>query len=693
MHGLHPAHSIGAILVALYCDLVPMQAVVQVFLRARFGVFELELRTGELRRLGTLLHLSPQPSKVLALLVNHAGQLVSREDFRQQIWGSETFVDFEHGLNFAIKKIRDTLGDDASAPRYIETLPRRGYRFIAPVEWLGSTDPPPANGVTVPSAAATSAADHELPQEPAPPLPARLLRRRFPRLWLPALGGLVLVASLFALIVPGVWDRLATALHLHFPQNPPRISSIAVLPLENLSSDPQQEYFADGLTDTLITDLGQVGTMRVISRASVIQYKRGKTTMPQIAHDLNVDAVVEGTVFRSGTKVRISIQLLDARNDRHLWARTYERDLQDIITLEGEVALAIAHEISGRLNTEQEMRLSSTASVNPQAFDAYLRGSYLLAERTPEAETDARGYFEQAVRADPNFAPAYSGLANFYSVAWGLKPDLPLGEQYARKAIALDPDLADGHASLGFIQLIQHKYPEAKPQLQLAIALNPNYALAHNLYADYWLFMGRPTEALAENGKALQLDPFSFPYNFTRCAIFDYLGEYDAALEKLQTVATLNSRDAGVNTMYVHIYWADARVPQALAVEKKIASSMESPQLLRDVDTVAATYSRQGARAALRKEVELRLNARAKLLLSGAKLPELYSSQTMAFLYADLSDRENTLRWLSQAVQEGDGRLDVLGHLFEDVMCSRQFDFLRSDPRFQAIQRRLGLPV
>jgi TolB-like protein/DNA-binding winged helix-turn-helix (wHTH) protein/Tfp pilus assembly protein PilF len=662
-----------------------MQVEVQEGTRARFGVFDLELRTGELWRWGRPVHLSPQPLKLLVLLLDHPGQLLTREEIQQQIWGNETFVDFEHGLNFAIKKIRDALGDDAETPRYIETLPRRGYRFIAPVEWVRAAAAQPRSTV------AHAADEGAVPKPNADADATTAVRSRFFLLrakwaWTIA-AGCVLAAGIPIGIVAGLRYRLAEALHLRVNQIPPRISSIAVLPLDNLSSDPQQEYFTDGLTDALITNLGQVGTMRVISRESVMQFKHGKTPLPQIARDLNVDAVVEGTVLREGSRIRISVQLLDARADRHLWAHTYEHNLEDVIHVERQAALEIAHEVSGRLTTAEEMRLKSPESVKPEAYDAFLRGTYLLAERRPEAETGARDYFDQAVRSDPNFAPAYGGLAFFYSLAWGITPDFSRAEAYARNAIALDPGLPDGHAALGYIRLQEHRYPEAEKEIQEAIALNPNYSLAYHIYADYWTFVGRPTEALAENGKALELDPFSYANNYMQTGILYFLGKYDAALEKAQIVAALNPEYGAIHEWTAEIYWAAGRAPEALAEERKVASGARSLQMERDVQEVAAVYSHSGLHAALSREATLRAQRRTQILRSGATLADLYSAQRIANLYSFLADRENTLHWLDEMLREEPG------HSPEDLMCSRSFDFLRSDSRFTAIERRLGLPV
>ena len=350
-----------------------------------------------------------------------------------------------------------------------------------------------------------------------PPQRGRLRGTPLQKRWLAAgmAGALVaLLATLIGLNVAGLRDRLAPYVGWHSttPAQALRIQSIAVLPLENLSRDPEQEYFADGLTDDLITDLGKIANLRVISRTSVMQYKGGaKKLLPQIARELNVDAVVEGTVQRSGDRVRITAQLLEARTDRHLWAETYVRDFGEIIGLEEEAALAIAHEVSGRLSTAEEARLGSKRTVNPRAYDAYLHGRHLWAERTAETEPGARAYFEQALREDPGFALAYSGLADYYAVSWWVTTDLPLAERYARKAVALEPDLAEAHASLGIACVYQRKFVEGQMELKRAIELNSNYAMAHHWYSLELLTLGRLTEALAENERLGNWTPTHCP--------------------------------------------------------------------------------------------------------------------------------------------------------------------------------------
>ncbi len=500
-----------------------------------------------------------------------------------------------------------------------------------------------------------------------------------------------LLAMLIGLNVLGLRDRLAgyVGLHTRAPAQTPHIESIAVLPLETLSHDPEQDYFADGLTDALITDLGQVAPLRVISRTSVMQYKGGKKPLPQIAQELNVDAVVEGTVQRSGNRVRITAQLVEARTDRHLWAETYVRDSGEIIRLEEQTALAIAHEVSGRLTTEVETRLASKRAVDPHAYDAYLHGRYLWSERESQAAASARAYFEQALREDPGFALAYSGLADYLTVGWGPWMDPPLAEKYARKAVALEPDLAEAHASLGVACVYQRKFAEGEKELKRAIELNPDYAMAHHWYSQYLLILGRPAEALAENDRARQLDPFSLPINYLRGVMLLGLHDYDRAVEQLERAAAINPQSPLPHDELARIYWIEGRVPDALAEERKVAALEHDPALLQAQAEIAAAYAKSGLPGAQLKAAQLEkrgYETNRQEQESGRPSRELdyYSALFVAFQYGLLKDRENVLHWLNQSCHE---RTDLDSY----KKSAPEFDFLRSDPRFQDILRRMNL--
>jgi TolB-like protein/DNA-binding winged helix-turn-helix (wHTH) protein len=388
----------------------------------RFSVFEVDLRTRELRKQGLKVKLHGQPIQVLAMLLERPGELVTREEIREKLWPGDTFIDFEHSVNSSIKRLREALGDDPAAPRFIETLPRHGYRFIAPVE---------------------GGATQELPLPTTGPVAMRESRLR--RHWVVAVAcGLVVavVAVLFGFNVAGLRDRVLRAERT--AREPPLpIQSIAVLPFENLSGDPGQEYFADGMTEELITNLGKISALRVISRTSVMQYKRTRKSLPQIARELNVDSILEGTVLPSGGRVRITANLLHAPTDRHLWAEVYERDLRDILALQSEVARAIADEIKAKMTPDVQARLARAHAVNPEAYEAYLKGTTILDNWTEESCQSAIKYFERAIQRDPGFAPAFAGLADAYVflARFHYRPANETfleAKQAARKALALD---------------------------------------------------------------------------------------------------------------------------------------------------------------------------------------------------------------------------------------------------------------
>src|SRR3984893_75483 len=366
--------------------------------KARFGVFEADLRAGELRKHGVKLKLQDQPFQILALLLERPGEVVTRDELQHKLWPADTFVDFDTGLNTAIKRLRDALGDSAESPRFVETLPRRGYRFIASVEHID---------------------DLPVHTERSPEQRTRLVAVLQPeKLWI-ALG---LVAAILALLlslnIRGFRQRFLRT------NAATKVQSIAVLPLENLSGDPAQEYFADGMTEALITDLGKIGELRVISRTSVMRFKDTKKPLREIARELQVDAVVEGTVVRSGDRVRLTANLVQASPEKHLWADSFERDLRDVLTLQDDVSRAIAAGIRIRLTPQEQARLASAHPVNPEAYEAYLEGRYFYDKLWPGGGPKASEYFELAIEKDPAWALPYSGLADYYLTA-GAKSPIP----------------------------------------------------------------------------------------------------------------------------------------------------------------------------------------------------------------------------------------------------------------------------
>src|ERR1700739_3597911 len=394
----------------------------------RFGIYEISFESGELRKAGIKIKVQHQPLKLLEILLEHPGEIVTREELRSRIWPQESFGDFDQAVNVAIAKLRGALGDSAENSRYIETLPRRGYRFIAEVTIVDATKP--VVGVN---------------DKPSLDQPDKRARLRL--LW--KIAGLTLALALVILTAWMMYPRKGPS---------PEIRSLAVLPLESLSIDASQDYFADGMTDELITDLSQISALRVISRTSVMPYKRVRRSLPEIAHELNVDAVVEGTVLRSGNRVRITAQLIQVPAERHLWAQSYEGDIGDVLTLQSQVAHAIADEIRVSLNSQEQALLKNKKTVDPEAYEAYLKGRYFWNKRTANGLQSAVAYFHQAIEQDPNNAPAYSGLADSYALLgdWQYavmspREAFPKAKAAAIKALELDSTLGEAHTSLAFI--------------------------------------------------------------------------------------------------------------------------------------------------------------------------------------------------------------------------------------------------
>src|SRR5215467_15895142 len=451
----------------------------------RFENFELDVRAGELHKGGTKLHLQGQPLQVLAILLQNAGKLVTREQLRDQLWPADTFVDFDHSLHNAIARLREVLSDSAETPRYIETLPRRGYRFIAAVAEVSVQDA---------KAIGRNGQVSELHR-------GGRIRSR---------GAFVL--TLVLVLGLGIW---AFQSFFHRASAAAPLRSVAVLPLANLSGDPSQEFFADGMTDELITDLAKVGSLRVISRTSVMRYKGTKKGLPEIARELNVDGIVEGSVVRSGQHVRITAQLLHGPTDKHLWAESYERDLGDVLRLQSDVAQAIAGQVRAELTPQLQARLRSARPINPEAYEAYLRGRYYLSNQftMTSALNAAKSNFEESIRKDPSFALAYSGLADSY-VYLAFFGELPPDRAYksakdaVNKALQLDDSIGEAYDTLGLLSWrFDWDWDAAERNFNKAIALAPSYSCAHEDRAVYLSFLGRRAEGLAEIAKSNAIDP------------------------------------------------------------------------------------------------------------------------------------------------------------------------------------------
>ena len=622
----------------------------------RFGSYEVDIRAGELRKDGIRIKLHGQPFDVLTLLLQRPGEVVTREELQQKLWASDTFVDFEHGLNKAINRVREALGDNADNPRFIETLPRRGYRFLAPV-----------NGPCAP----VREPRQQIPvlQTPAATPPKRF----YGKVVGAGLAIVTLLAALLAAFNVGHWrDRLLGR------TNAPRIESLAVLPLANLSGDPQQDYFADGMTEELITTLGKLGALRVISRTSVMRYKNTDKPLAQIANELNVDAVVEGSAQREGNRVRITAQLIQASTDRHLWAETYDRDLRDILAVESEVAQAIANEVRIKLTPQEETHLANARQVNPAAYELYLKGRYEWNKRTEAGLKRGLEYFQHAVDVDPTYALAFSGLADSYGILGnnGFEPGrevYPKAKVAASRAVELDGSSAEAHTSLGMLLFEYDRNPEAAlREYETAIRLNPNYATAHHWYAVILAKMGRAEQAIREIEQARRLDPLSPRINANVALVLYFARQYDRAIVEARKALELEPNNVAAHN-YLGLIYVQKVMPREAIAEFQMASSLD-PTYSVFAAHLAFAYSAAGD-----KEQALRILSNLKQ----RSKKEYVSSYNMGAAYARLGEKEEAFAWLQKGADDYDGWMNFLN---SDPML----DPLRSDPRFQELLRRMN---
>jgi TolB-like protein/DNA-binding winged helix-turn-helix (wHTH) protein/Tfp pilus assembly protein PilF len=629
----------------------------------RFGVFELDLRAGELRKHGLRVRLQEQPFQVLAMLLEHAGEVVSREELQKKLWPADTFVDFDHGLNKAVNKIREALGDSAESPRFVETVARRGYRFLAEVK--------AGDGAPVRSAELATQTLHAAEARDRPDLSGKLAMPRHP---LPPLAWKI---SVFALLV--LMASLA-AWKLHsWNRPPPVIRSLAVLPLESLSNDASQDYFADGMTDELIADLGQISALRVISRTSVMAYKHARKPLPQIARELNVDAVVEGTVLRSGDQVRITAQLIDASSDKHLWSESYEGELRDTLALQSKVARAIADQIRINLNPQEQAALKSVKVVNPEAYESYLKGRFFWNKRTADGLKVALAYFNQAIEEDPKYAQAYSGLADTYALLgdWQYavmtpKEALPKAKAAAIKALELNSALGEAHNSLAFcLDAFDWDLDSAGKEFRRAIELNPGYATAHHWYAWHLSLLGRYDEAIVEMRKAENLDPLSLIINADLAELLVIARSYDESI--LQSRKTI---EMDPNFSLAHNQLAQAYLQKHMP-EEAVPELQKAVQLSGGSPTCVASLARAYVASGKRSEAVKLLND-----LKKRSSPGYSDASEIAAIYASLGDADQAMDWLEKAYEE---------RFNPGVLIRPGYDPLRSDPRFQDLLRRVGL--
>lgn len=648
---------------------------------ARFGVYEVDLDACELRKQGVRVRLQDQPYQVLRILLERPGEVVRREDLRQRIWPADTFVDFDHGLNNAVKRLREALGDSADFPRYVETVPRRGYRFIATVEMIRPARPGPAassgGDFTSDHLPASNASPKGLVPSQGPPHQSILQTQRGP---LAAAVLLVLLAALLILEVPRLRKQTLKAVGpVH--DSSQRIQSIAVLPLTNLSGDPAQEYFADGMTEELITDLSQIAALKVISRTSVMRFKKTDKSMPEIARELGADALVEGTVMRFGGRVRITAQLINGTTDKHLWGASFERRAEDVLALQREVARSIAKQIQGTLTPRESGILASARPVNPKAHDAYLAGRFYLSKSidqelrkgqeksSEQAFQRAIGYFEEAVREDPGYARAHLGFYEALSSPQVPHLDLlPRAKLEVEKALTVDDTLVEAHlAKASLLTRYEHEWGwrRAGKEFQRALDLNSNSPSAHGGYSDYLLEMGQRDEGQKERGLERQLQSYD-----PTALDFGYEDQVEPLREYLDKT---KSMDVGWHWYLAKCLEASGKKDDAIREWERTMTLSGFPVL---ADELTDGFANGDYKTALREWVSgLEEEARHRYI------PRI----VLAMVYVDLGDRDHAFVWLDRAYEERN-------YLTAYLKQEHAWDPIRSDPRFKNLVRRVGLP-
>ena len=642
---------------------------------ARFGTFEVWFDSGELRRAGVKIRIQQQPLKLLQILLESPGKVVSREDLRNRLWINESFGDFDQAVNIAVGKLRHALGDSAENPSYIETLPKRGYRFIAEVSIVNSDGRSggQASGSPAASGRISGSSDLDLDQPDAMVAVAAVTDVPAGRRWT---ARRIAFSTSLALGL----SILAVLLIVHWLRRPTGIRSLAVLPLDNFSDDASQNYFADGMTDELITDLAQIRALRVVSRTSVMMYKGTRKPLAEIARALNVDAVVEGSVLRSGDQVRITAQLIQVPADKHLWADSYEGNVRDTLALQNQVARAIAEEIRIEVTPQEQAALKSAKKIEPEAYEAYLKGRYLWNRRTGDGLKKAVEYFNQAIAKDPNYAAAYSGLADTYALLgdWQYavmpaKEAMPRALAAARKALQLDDSLGEAHASLAFcLEGFDWDFAAADREFRRAVELNPGYATAHHWYAWHLSLVGRNTEAIAEMKKAVNLDPVSPVVNadFAELLLIAHL--QDESIQQSRKTIEMNPGFAFAHNQLGQAYIQKQQFADAISeLEEAIRLAGETPIFVANLARAYAGSNQKVKAAELLESLKKRSDPGSPFVAE------------IAMIYTALGDKSEAITWLEKGYEMR----------FNPGVLERPcFDALRSDPRFRNLARRIGLP-
>lgn len=614
----------------------------------RFGAFEVDLRVGELRKHGLKIKLQVKPFQVLAALLEHTGDMVTREELREKLWPGDTFVDFDHSINIAIYKLREALADSAENPRFVETLDRRGYRFIAPVEPIEVENrPSPAP----PSMAAGQPAGTDAPPAAVGASPPAPLERQIESGKVAASGA-----------------------------SPGRIM-LAVLPFDNLSGSSEQDYFSDGLTEEMIAQLGRLRPARlgIIARTSAMTYKHTTKTASQIGRELGVDYMLEGSVRRAQDRVRITAQLIQASDQTHLWVETYDRKLADILDIQRDVAERVARSLALELLPGQEAVSSRASTRNPAAYEAYLRGRYYWNRRAEDEFRMALGYFQQALETDPHYARAHVGVADSYILfaAYHYLPPkvaFPRARAAAIKALEIDDRLAEAHSSLAAVSLWHEwDWQGAEKTLQRALGLDPSYAPAHYFCAHYFMAMGRYQEGIQQMTRARELDPLSLSINATLGWAYYLPRQYDRAIAELRKTLDMDPEFLYARHWLGQAYAQTGRFEEAITEFHKAIKQSDNPL---PVLGLGHTYAIAG-----RKVEALQILGKLEKLSTRKYITSSY----LAAIYAGLGENDQAFEWLEKAFAE---RALWLIYIRGEPM----FDSLRADARYQDLVRRIGLP-
>lgn len=626
----------------------------------QFDDYEVNLHTGELHKNGAKIKLQEKPFRILATLLDRPGELITREELRQKLWSADTFVDFDHSLGTAIGKLRQALGDSAQDPKFVETVSSRGYRFVGEIQ-------PPFR--RLPPSLPSSGPLEETSQNGDKGNSTRQLRN--------TVTASIVLLLLFALVfgIPVVRRRFLRS-------RAPVIDSIAVLPLENLSGDASQEFLADGMTDALITNLAKIGALHVVSRTSVMRYKNTKKFTREIARELDVDAIVEGSVQREGKRVRISAQLISAASDQHLWAESYDQEVSDMLRVQEEIAKSIARQIQVKVTTQESTLLAHAPLVDPEAYELYLKGRFFLGKSTKPAIEEAITFFQQAISKDPGYAAPYSGLADCYTVlgvSFGvasLSPTQAVSQARAaaEKSILLDNNMAEGHNSLANTKLLfDWDWSGSEVEFRRAIELNPGYAEAHHWYAHLLMAEGRREEALAESKRALELDPLSQVTNLHLGWHYIYSRSYDLAVRQLQKTSELNPNFGYAYWYMGRAYEQQAKFPEALQAMHTAQTLLKgNTAVVADIAHILAISGDTKAAHGLLRE------------LSRTRETNYVSPVEIGLIYLGLDKKTNAFEWLEKGYVE---RADLMIYINVDP----RFDSIRSDARFQNLVQQVGL--